>query len=208
MFKPTDVVQVYNKCPFKVVLKTNRSEYLFDPVGNGVTMHLMTWEEVEYANVNTQLFKDGTLGFEDIASQAYKQLHIDEADILTSEMIKDTILHPTTEKLMRLINTPYANVISRARAILISLQNDTSSDISLRVSNLLMKRYEELNRGFRNTKLAVANDETEVNPEVLMLHEQIAELKKQIAMLGMMPDNMNDSGKVAAAAARKPRKKE
>lgn len=177
----------YNLSP--VAIATRDAQYLIqagtrvDPV-----KFPMTLGEIIYVNSTSDAFKIGLLFFEpEFEEEIYKELRIsDWKNILHVEDIDDAILHPTTEKLQRLIAIRSAMYYDRVYAEYVMLRNSGCA-ISSAVEQVIKARRSEIRRGVAATEIKVstiedhAQKQAETDAQVKALQEQVDELKRMLA---------------------------
>lgn len=178
-------ITLLNYCSNIVIVSTKDTSYSI-PAADGDTPSTLSlsFEEIQYINSNSPAFKDGTLRFEkEIEKEMYEELHITNwEDILTNDQIEETIMHPTYEKLEKVIKVNSLSIIGRIRGVLIALKNEGTHDISSRVERIIETRYKELLRGQVNTGITITKKDTQsvVSAEsIALLKEENADIKRQ-----------------------------
>lgn len=177
------MVNVLNYSSSKVSLPThiNPEGYIFEEAIDGEpTLIPMSFAEIRVTNGQSQIFKEGYLRFdEDIQEDIYKALKIrDWEEILSEEEIKDIILHPTKEKLEKIIKITSMSMFDRVRSILIRLDNIGTYDIPKRVADVINNRYQELYRGIRKSEIVINKSQQEVND--LIKENELAKIKAEL----------------------------
>ena len=107
--KNNKVVKVFNRNTFAVFAKGINRGYKFEAAQGGRAASIpLAWEDIEYINDNTELFREGYLSFSDTESaELHKELgnfNI-EKTAYTPERIRDAILNPTYDKMKAIIDT-------------------------------------------------------------------------------------------------------
>lgn len=184
--KETDKIKVLNKTQTRICFNVKDRAYDFPPAREeSPVFNRMPFEDIDYVNNRTPLFKNGCLTFEDsVAAKVYKELGIDPKDgtIWTEADIRDAIVNPTPENQKRIIELKDELTIERLRAELVGLTNSGQYDVSNRVADLVNGRYNELRRGIIKSKLSV-DDSVLPDKAVDELTKQNANLQKQIEEL-------------------------
>lgn len=192
-------IPVYNYNEAKVYVVSNVKEYSFEPF-NGVTpsMEYMSYPEIAYLNSRTEYFKAGYLRFstEDEA-EIYESLGItDWQNILTNQQIEEILLKPTVSGLQKILSITKVAVYERIKPIFMRLCNSSEEDMSMRVTKLMKKRFEEVRRGQLVTEIEVvpkAFENTNTNDsqsEIQVLREQNELLQKQIADMKALTEQL------------------
>lgn len=177
-FKKQEYINVLNYSASYVILTTRDRQFTLNPAIDGVpSMTPMRPIEIEDVNSNSSIFRTGGARFEsDVQKDVYEYLRIlDWEDILFEDVIEDIILHPTMEKLQRIVDVKNVAVIERVKGILTVLKNSQKHDISTRVNDIINTRYNEVTHGKMNTGIALSSKDTVVKASV----EDVNELKAQ-----------------------------
>jgi len=173
-------VRVYNECPFQVNLVGQRRDYIFPPCIDGEpTMNFVDFEEIEYAHSRGKVFNIGLLIFsEEDREGMYEALGIRnwQDKVWFNDDIKDIILHPTVEKMQRVIDVKDLITFERIRGMMVRFMNE-KRDVSQNVINLVNARYRELNAGVSSSKIVIRPADIEATVSA----DEVADLKKQLA---------------------------
>jgi hypothetical protein len=173
-------VRVYNECPFQVNLVGQRRDYIFPPCIDGEpTMNFVDFEEIEYAHSRGKVFNIGLLIFaEDDREGMYEALGIRnwQDKVWFNDDIKDIIMHPTVEKMQRVIDVKDLITFERIRGMMVRFMNE-KRDVSQNVINLVNARYRELNAGVSSSKIVIRPADIEATVSA----DEVADLKKQLA---------------------------
>lgn len=194
-------ITLLNYCTNTVVVSTKDTSYCIPPSDGEIPTTLtLSFDEIQFINSNSPAFKDGTLRFEkDIEKEMYEELRIENWEsILTNEQIKDTILNPTYEKLVKFVDTNSLSVISRIRGVFISLKNSGEYDVSTRVENIIDTRYKELLSGQVRTRITITQKDTRPvasKEDLNSLKAENAEMRNQIEEMKFMIQKMLDAQK-------------
>jgi len=173
-------IRVYNECPFQVNLVGQRRDYIFPPCLDGEpTMNFVDFEEIEYAHSRGKVFNIGLLIFaEEDREGMYDALGVKnwKNRVWFNNVIEDIIMHPTVDKMQRVIDIKDLITFERVRGMMVRFMNE-KRDVSQNVINLINARYRELNAGVSTSKIVIrpADIETAVSAD------EVADLKKQLA---------------------------
>lgn len=184
-------VRVYNECPFQVNLVGQRRDYIFPPCIDGEpTMNFVDFEEIEYAHSRGKVFNIGLLTFaEEDREGMYEALGVKnwKDKVWFNADIEDIIMHPTLEKMQRVIDIKDLITFERVRGMMVRFSNE-KRDVSQNVINLINARYRELNAGNVTSKIVIkpADVEEKVSAdEVADLKRQLAEMQDLVKKLAM-----------------------
>ena len=150
-------------------------------------------DEIVQINSNSPVFKIGLLWFEEeFQEELYKECRIRNwENILRDKEIEDIILHPTLEKLERLLSIQNEQYFERCYGIYIGLKNSNHS-IKQNVENVMLARRKELrNRKYKTGILLTKKETNVVSEEALKetqeqnvkLTKEVDELKAMVAQL-------------------------
>lgn len=208
--KETDKIKVFNRTQTRIVFNVKDRAYDFPPAREeSPVFNRMPFEDVDYVNNRTPLFKNGCLTFEDsMSAKVYKELGIDVNDgtIWTEADIRDAIINPTPENQKKIIELKDELTVERLRAELVALTNSGQYDVSNRVADLVNARYGELRSGVLKSRLSV--DDT-VQPDggaMDELKKQNANLQKQIEEMKAAIAGLTTGEAAKPAAARTTRR--
>lgn len=208
--KETDKIKVFNRTQTRICFNVKDRAYDFPPArGESPVFNRMPYEDVDYVNNRTPLFKNGCLTFEDnLAGKIYKELGIDVKDgtIWTEADIRDAIVNPTPENQKKIIALKDELTVERLRAELVGLMNSGQYDVSNRVADLVNGRYQELRRGIVASRLSVDESALPDNKAVDELAKQNANLQKQIEELKAAIAGLTTGEAAKPAAARTTRR--
>ena len=196
-------VRVFNECPFQVNLVGQRREYIFPPcTDDEPTMNFVDFDEIEYAHSRGKLFTIGLLTFDESDREGmYEALGVKDwqSKVWTNKDIEDIILHPTLEKMQRVIDIKDKITFERVRGMMVRFVNE-KRDVSQNVINIINSRYKELSFGNMTTKIVIRP----VDVQPTASSEEVDDLKRQLAeMQAMMAKMMDSNGAVASAEASK-----
>lgn len=191
-------IRVYNECPFQVNLVGQRRDYIFPPCMDGEpTMNFVDFDEIEYAHSRGKVFNIGQLIFaEEDAEGMYDALGIKDwkNKVWFNKDIEDVIMHPSVEKMQRVIDIKDIITFERVRGMMVRFMNE-KRDVSQNVINLVNARYRELNAGNLTSKIVIrpADVEQPVTPD------EVADLKRQLAKMQELMKEMIAGGAVSEA---------
>ena len=172
-------IRVYNECPFQVNLVGQRRDYIFPPCLDGEpTMNFVDFEEIEYAHSRGKVFNIGLLIFaKEDREGMYEALGIKnwKDKIWFNDDIEDIIMHPSLEKMQRVINVRDLITFERIRGMMVRFSNE-KRDVSQNVINLINARYRELNAGNVTSKIVIKPADVEEKVSV----DEVADLKQQL----------------------------
>ena len=204
----TYLVLNYNGSP--VAVSTRHESYII-PGGSSESPSSMplSVDEIVQINSNSNVFKMGLLWFEEeVQEELYKECRIRNwENILRDKEIEDIILHPTLEKLERLLSIENEQYFERCYGIYIGLKNSNHS-IKQNVENVMLARRKELrNRKYKTGILLTKKETNVVSEEALKetqeqnvkLTKEVDELKAMVAQLLAAQQNS-----VSATAETKP----
>lgn len=184
------IINVLNKSDSFCALATNINPigYAFEPSRDGEPYAIpLTYSEIRVANTQSDVFRNGILWFDvEVQEDVYNKLGIrDWENILSDEQIRSIILKPTTDGLKKLINIKDPAYFERVRGMMVMLKNAGIYDISTRVVEAIIARYQELCNGKKISSIVIAstsqNDEHNVDELVkAKLEEEKEKLKEQL----------------------------
>ena len=188
----TYLVLNYNGSP--VAVSTRHESYII-PGGSSESPSSMplSVDEIVQINSNSNVFKMGLLWFEEeFQEELYKECRIRNwENILRDKEIEDIILHPTLEKLEKLLSIENEQYFERCYGIYIGLKNSNHS-IKQNVENVMLARRKELrNRKYKTGILLTKKETNVVSEEALKetqeqnvkLTKEVDELKAMVAQL-------------------------
>ena len=190
-------IRVYNECPFQVNLIGQRREYIFPPCLDGEpTMNFVDFDEIEYAHSRYNQFSIGLLIFnEEDREGMYQTLGIKDWQnkVWFNSDIEDIIMHPTLDKMQRVIDIKESITLERVRGMMVRFINE-KRDVSQNVINIVNQRYRELSSGNANSKIVIRQADIEQHASA----DEVAELKRQLAEMQKMMEAMRGANSVIA----------
>lgn len=188
MISQNTPIKVFNYSANSIGLKGQLREYYLEGSRGMPTVLTMFFSEVEYINARSSVFSSGALRFDPLEQdEIYNALNLPnwKDTVLFDEEIDRIIIEADLDGLQRIIDVKDIFTAERIRGHMIGLRNSPDHDISNRVIDLIDRRYDEINRGVRNTKLSVLKTEkqmkSEQDPRVSELEKQLAEIQAQMA---------------------------
>lgn len=155
------------------------------------------------------MFRTGTLEFpEDIEDELYNELRIDKSKVLKANEIRDILLNPTKEGLIRIISIPTLSDFDRVRSQFQKLKTD-GYKLTLDMANVIETRTRELFNNHIKSNISVddADMVAPSNKRVEELEQQLAEMKA-LLLQQMNASNQNtkvdESKSTTKAAEEKP----
>lgn len=162
----------------------------------------LTLDEIRYVN-NTSAFKSGTLEFpSDLEDELYEELRIDKSKVLKLRDIKDILLNPSKDGLVKILSITSLADFDRVRGQFQKLKHD-GYKLTLDVADLVDKRTKELFSGKTKSNFLIeeVNLENQNQKRVDELERQLAEMKEMLAQaLQMKPNVSNEENKRESVA--------
>lgn len=183
--KNNKVVKVFNHNTFAVFAKGINRGYKFEAAQGGRAASLpLPWEEIEFINDNTELFREGYLSFSDAESAALHE-ELGNYNIAntayTPERIRDFIINPTYEKMKAIIAINSLGMIERFRGDLIYLRESGDQPVSSNVERVIEERYREIYNGKYRSAIMLkqngGNNDDSVDAKTAELEAKIAKLE-------------------------------
>lgn len=182
------VVKVFNQNPFAVFAKGINRSYRFEAAQGGRAASLpLTWDDIEYINDNTELFREGYLSFAKKESAAlHEELrNFDVAKTAYSpERIRDVILNPTLDKLKVITEITSLGMIERFRGDLVYLREAGDQPVASNVERVIEERYREIYNGKYRSAIVVKPAQeapTAVDARTAELEAKIARLEALVS---------------------------
>lgn len=189
-------IRVYNYSSSPVILHGMNRDYTVEGrVDEHPMIEDIPEDEVNYINGKSNVFRTGMLRFDDSDTESMMEQLREikwKETLMTEEDIEDAILHPTTEKLRRIVACNDRATIERYRAALVRIQNDGVYGVSTIADSVIRKRFTEITNGVAVSKITVpegikvvdnaaaAADYDAVKSQNEAMAEQIAEMQKQL----------------------------
>lgn len=189
-YKADTPVKVFNHSVSPINLPGQLREYYLDSYRGVPVVLTMPFSDVEYINSRTPVFRNGRVQFaEDERDDIYHALYLDnwKDTVLFDEEIDRIIRDNDMDAAERFIKITDVAEIHRVRSHMIALQNDENAEISNRMIDIINQRYDEINRGVRNSAISITKAKKRVqedeDPRLTAMMEQMAALQAQLAAL-------------------------
>jgi len=186
-------LQNYN--PFTVFIPTQTGRtFKLEPCTDDIpTLVTIQFSDCEYVNGQSSAFRTGLLIpklNEEENKEFYEALNIyNYTDILTNSKIEKILKSPTIEGLTKILEIEDDSLFERVRTILIKLKNLNGFNISMKVIDLVDKRYAELKRGIRKTNYVI--QDSHINNEIIG-SETLEQLKEQKSKNEQLERELNE----------------
>lgn len=156
-----------------------------EPAMNGEpTSTPLTLDEIRYIN-NGLAFKTGMLEFpSDIEDEVYNELRIDATKVLKLNELRDILINPTKDGLIKILSIASLSDFDRVRGQFQRLKYE-GYKLTLDIADIIERRTKELfnNQIKSDIKIEDANLGSKDNGRVDDLERQIAEMKLLIESL-------------------------
>ena len=150
----------------------------------------MPFSDVEYINSRTPVFRNGRVQFDENERDGiYHALYLDnwKDTVLFDEEIDRIIRENDMDAAARFVKIADVAEIHRVRSHMVALQNDDGAEISNRMIDIINQRYDEINRGVRNSEInlgkAKERAKQDEDPRITAMMEQMAALQAQLAAM-------------------------
>lgn len=189
-------IRVYNYSPSPVVLHgLNRDYTVNGRINESPMIEDIPEEEVNYINGKSNVFRNGILRFDDHETDSIMEMLRNpnwKETVLTEADIEDAIVHPSTEKLRRIVACTDRFSIERYRAALVRIQSAGVDGVSAIADRVIRQRFNEIANGIVASRIVVPegievrrkDDETTayeaMKSENQAMAQQLAELQKQL----------------------------
>lgn len=188
-------IKVYNYNGSFVGVAAKNRNIGFAGMQDGVpSMETLTFEEVEYINAHSRVFRVGRLEFEDgEREEIFAALKINNENVLYERDIDGLISKWSEENAKRILFIADLDTLERVRGRMLYHQNRADMDIPTRMVTLVSSRFRELIQGRTKSRITIA-DGPEPQREMVSVSEVKAMLENQRAELmaqfeAMMRDN-------------------
>ena len=186
-------LQNYNPFTVFIPTQTGRTFKLEPCVEDIPTLVTIQFSDCEYVNGQSSAFRTGLLIpklNEEENKEFYEALNIyNYTDILTNSKIEKILKTPTIEGLTKILEIEDDSLFERVRTILIKLKNLNGFNISMKVIDLVDKRYAELKRGIRKTNYVI--QDSHINNDIIS-SETVEQLKEQKAKNEQLERELNE----------------
>lgn len=193
-YKADTPVKVFNHSISSINLPGQFREYYLEGSRGVPTVLTMPFSDVEYINSRTPVFRNGRVQFdENERDDIYHALYLDnwKDTVLFDEEIDRIIRENDMDAAARFVKIADVAEIHRVRSHMVALQNDDGAEISNRMIDIINQRYDEINRGVRNSEInlgkAKERAKQDEDPRITAMMEQIAALQAQLAAMQTAP---------------------
>ena len=170
-------IKLLNYMSSPISVSTRDKNLMIAPCVDGVPgFEYFTEREIEYINSVSTVLRTGALEFEeDIRDKMYRKLSIPdwETRCLFENDLDDMLLHPSLATMQRIVDITDLISIERVRGHVVRLIAN-QADVSVKVRDIVNKRFEEINRGERKSKIVLSP----AVPKKTAAEEEIAGLKQ------------------------------
>lgn len=185
-------IKITNESGSTVCVTGRNREYVF--MGSYETeeysFELMSFEEIEYINSKSPVFRTGLLRFpKEDEDEIFNELGYPNWKdmIITEEDIDTFIFHPTAETQKRIISIKDMHTIERIRGKVMMYSSMGKNGISARTMQLVNDRYTELCNNIWASKLIpsadVEDDKHSLEDKLEILEKQNAKLNSQLSTI-------------------------
>lgn len=202
-YKADTPVKVFNHSISSINLPGQFREYYLEGSRGVPTVLTMPFSDVEYINSRTPVFRNGRVQFDENERDGiYHALYLDnwKDTVLFDEEIDRIIRENDMDAAARFVKIADVAEIHRVRSHMVALQNDDGAEISNRMIDIINQRYDEINRGVRNSEInlgkAKERAKQDEDPRITAMMEQMAALQAQLA-------DMQSTSQTATAPAPK-----
>lgn len=189
-YKADTPVKVFNHSISSINLPGQFREYYLEGSRGVPTVLTMPFSDVEYINSRTPVFRNGRVQFdENERDDIYHALYLDnwKDTVLFDEEIDRIIRENDMDAAARFVKIADVAEIHRVRSHMVALQNDDGAEISNRMIDIINQRYDEINRGVRNSEInlgkAKERAKQDEDPRITAMMEQMAALTAQLAAM-------------------------
>ena len=181
----------YNENCVCINIAPNKSVVLEAASYGEPTVLPLTLDEIRYAN-NSSVFKTGTLEFsDDVEDEMYELLRIDKNNILKLKDIREILLSPTKDGLLKILSMTSSSNFDRVRGQFQKLKHE-GYKLTLDIDDLIKRRTSELFNNQIKTSIVVDDADTVNNDK-----SRVAELEKEIAKMKKLLEIAVSSNDVA-----------
>jgi len=177
-------IKVYNYNGSFVSVAAKNRNIGFAGMQDGVpSMETLTFEEVEYINAHSRVFRVGRLEFEEgEREEIFAALKINSDNVLYERDIDGLISKWSEESAKRILSIADIDTLERVRGRMLYHQNRADMDIPTRMVTLVGSRFRELVQGRTKSRIVIA-DGPEPQREMVSVSEVKAMLENQRAEL-------------------------
>lgn len=169
-------------------MQTQTRGILFEAATDGIpTIDHLTFQEVEFVNSRSGVFRRGELRFEeDKQDEIFNQLHYPDWEkvLLSEDDVKNLVVNPNKENAERIVAIKDSNTIERVRGIMNSLINQ-QFDVSTKIKSIINKRFEELQNGKITSEIVVGKISSPAASEesLTAMQEELSQMRELLAQM-------------------------
>ncbi len=185
MFNDTKLISVYNYNENCVCVSIAPGKSIMFEASNygEPTVIPLPMNEIMFIN-NGYAFKTGLLEFpKEIEDEMYQSLRIDKSKVLKLKEIREILLSPTKEGLIKIVSIDSSANFDRVRSQFQKLKNE-GHKLTLDVADIVNRRSKELLRGKSKSDIQIGD------PDVPIENKRVSELEKQLEEMKAMMTQM------------------
>ena len=214
-FDKSGLYMIINEGTSPVYVPSRNGGFMMDGAAPGrPSMVQVYFNDIVEINSSCDLFRHGHLFFEPEYEEAiYEELRIpDWKEILHNSDIEEILLHPTMEKLQKILDIKSPTYFDRIRGVYVGLKN-AGGDLSQNVVKLMEQRTKEVANGIYTTKISVLpkKDSGEAQNEAMAamqkkmdeMEAQLNSMKKEDPKPEPEPVKSKTTAKKSASTAKK-----
>lgn len=173
----------YNASCVCIKVSPDKSIKLDAANGNDPFVIPLTLDEIRFAN-NGSVFKTGTLEFPvELEEEVYEELRIDTSKVLKLSEIRNILLSPTKNGLIKIISIQSLSDFDRVRGQFQKLKQE-GHKLTLDIANIIDRRTKELFNNQFKTSIQISDAEAVQN------NEKVAALERELASMKSLLDNV------------------
>ena len=183
----------YNESCVCIKVSPDKSIKLDPAVGNEPYLIPLTLDEIRYAN-NGTAFKTGTLEFPpELEEEIYDELRIDTSKVMKLSEIRDILITPTKDGLIKIVSMQSLSDFDRVRGQFQKLKYE-GYKLTLDIARIIDRRTSELFNNQTKTNIQISDaDSVKNNEKVSTLERELEEMKALLAQFMAEKDsNKND----------------
>lgn len=149
----------------------------------------LTLDEIKFAN-NGMAFKTGALEFsEDIEDELYEELRINKDKVLKLREIRDILLYPTKDGLLKILSIVSLSDFDRVRGQFQALKSE-GYKLTLDMADIIERRTKELFKNQIKSDIQIGDPDEPTAVE----KQRILDLEKQLAEMKLMMSSVLSAG--------------
>lgn len=171
----------YNESCVCIKVSPDKSIKLDPAVGNEPYLIPLTLDEIRYAN-NGTAFKTGTLEFPpELEKEIYEELRIDTSKVMKLSEIRDILITPTKDGLIKIVSMQSLSDFDRVRGQFQKLKYE-GYKLTLDIARIIDRRTSELFNNQTKTNIQISDaDSVKNNEKVSTLERELEEMKALLA---------------------------